>query len=233
MRRLAAAIACATALAGCSSDGTTIYEQLGPLVQDQLLGGTLLDGDAAAPAAAQRELTRAELNQIPFATISLRQGDNPRAFVVPVADNGGFLVYQDVERRGIVMEGGLITGTRGFGYDLDAVAHRIDDPVVVPTPLPEWPAGVERSYGFTLRGVTEYDIAVSCTFERGVREFIEIVELRFEVVRVIETCRNPRRTFVNTYWVDPDSGFVWKSEQWVGPRVPPMTVEIVRPYARS
>ena len=33
-------------------------------------------------------------------------------------------------------------------------------------------------------------------------------ELRFEVVRMVETCTNPERSFVNTYWVAPDSGHV-------------------------
>lgn len=231
MRRLAAATACAAALAGCSSDRTTIYEQLGPVIQERLLGGIALSPDEPVEGVTQQPLTRAELNQIPYATISLQQGENPSAFVVAVSENDGLVAYQDVARRGIVMEGGLVTATQGFGYDLDSVAHRIDDPIVVPTPLPEWPAGVERNYSFTLRGVTEYDIAVGCTFERGVREHIDIVELRFEVVRVVETCRNSRRSFVNTYWADPETGFIWKSEQWVGPRVPAMSVEIVRPYA--
>src|SRR5699024_7470900 len=152
------------------------------------------------------------------------------AFVVPIADNGGYLVYQDREQRGIVMHGGLITATHGFGYNLDAVAHRRDDPVFASTPLAEWPASIARSYDFMLRGQIAYEIAVVCTFERGAREFIEIVELRFEVVRVVETCANPERRFINTYWADPGTGFIWKSVQWVGPRIPAMTVEIVRPY---
>lgn len=225
-------VACAAALAGCSSGSGTVYERLGPMLQQQLLSGTALDEPEPAPEP-RREMSRAELNQIPYATISLRLGDNPRAFVVPLADNGGYLVYQDAARRGIVMRGGLITATHGFGYNLDSVAHRRDDPVVVPTPLPEWPGTVERSYSFTIRGQVPYQIAVVCAFDRSVREIIEIVELRFEVVRMVETCANPRRQFVNTYWADPESGFIWKSVQWVGPQLRPMTVEIVRPYGRS
>lgn len=219
------------ALAGCSSGSGTVYEKLAPLVQDQLLGGTA--AGEPAPGAEPREMTRAELNQIPYATISLKLGDNPRAFVVPLADNGGYLVYQDAARHGVVMHGGLITATQGFGYDLDAVAHQRDDPVFKPTPVAEWPATVTRSYGFSPRGRLPYKIGVVCAFERGVREMIEIVELHFEVVRVSETCTNPARRFVNTYWVDPGNGFIWKSVQWVGPRIPEMTVEIVRPFGAT
>ena len=225
-------LACAAALAACSSGSGTVYERLGPLLQQQLLSGTVLAEPGPAPEPP-REPTRAELNQIPYAAIALKLGENPRAFVVPIADNGGYLVYQDAARRGIVMRGGLITATHGFGYNLDSVAHRHDDPIVVPTPLPEWPATVERSYSFTIRGQIPYQIAAVCAFERSVREIIEIVELRFEVVRMVETCTNPERQFVNTYWADPESGFIWKSVQWVGPRLDPITVEIIRPYGRT
>lgn len=233
MKRLARLVAAtgAVLLAGCSSGSNTVYERLGPLLQERIFGGPVF-GDAP-PVEAPPELTRAALDEIPFATIALRSGDAPRAFIVPVADNGGYLNYQDVARRGIVMLGGLVTGTHGFGYDLDSVRHAVNDPIVVPTPLAQWPVELARNYSFTLRGQLDYEIAVQCSVERGAREIVEIVERAFEVVRVVETCVNPQRRFVNTYWVDPGSGFIWKSEQWVGPRIPPMTVEIIRPYARS
>jgi hypothetical protein len=220
--------ACMALLAACSSSSGTVYERLGPLVSQQLFGGAI-SGEAEAPPEAF-PLTREAVNQIPYATILLRVGDSPGALVVPVADTGGFLFYQDPARRGIVMQGGLITATHGFGYNLDSVKHQRDDPVVVPTPLPQWPSEVVRSYAFTMRGQTDYEIAVVCTYQRGVREFVEIVELRFEVVRMVEICANQKRRFVNTYWAAPGSGFIWKSEQWVGPRLSPFGVEIVRPY---
>ena len=57
--------------------------------------------------------------------------------------------------------------------------------------------------------------------------------ITFNLERVPETCSNGYRTFANTYWADPATGFVWKSEQWVGPRLEPMTVEVVRPHPGS
>ena len=233
MTRLARLVlaACGALLAGCSSGNNTVFERMAPILEEKLFGGPIFGEEE--PVVPARQPTRAELNQIPFALISLQVGENPPTYVVPVADNRGHLVYQDPGRRGVVMEGGLITATHGLGYNLDAVAHAHDDPVAVPTPLPQWPEGVDRSYEFSLRGQIHYEIAVTCAFQRGPREFIEIVDLSFEVVRVTETCANPERRFVNTYWVDPESGFIWRTTQWVGPRLSPMTVEIVKPYART
>lgn len=220
----------AIALAGCSSSGDTFYERMGPMVQEQILSGIGLGG---AAEDAQQKMSRAELEQIPYATISLQLGDGPSSYVVPIADNGGYLAYQDAAHRGITMHGGMITATHGFGYDLGSVAHQHDDPIFTRTAPAEWPVALVRSYDFRLRGQGAHDITVQCSFQRGPREFIEIAELRFETVQMIESCANPRRQFVNSYWVDPDSGFIWKSEQWVGPRIPPMTVEIIRPYRAS
>lgn len=223
-------MACLGALAACSSGGGSVFERLAPLMQNTVLGGLIPGGEEPVPELPV-DVTRADLNAVPYAMIALRIEDSPPAFVVPVADNGGYLVYQDTARRAVVMHGGLITATHGLGHDLDALAHEREDPVAVPTPLPEWPGSILRSYRFAVQGTDGYQIAVGCTFERGVRETIEIVELTFEVVRIVETCSNPRRTFTNTYWVDPDSGFIWRSQQWVGPNLEPMMIDIIRPYA--
>lgn len=223
--------ALALALTACSSSGNTVLERMAPVLRQEVLGGRIFGGET--PPAAPHEITRAELNQIPYATISLSSQGSPPAYVVAVAQNGGHVVYEDSARRSIVIDGGLVTATHGLGFDMKGVAHQADDPIAVPMPLPEWPARVNRSYRFSLRSRPDYQIAVACAYQRGVRENIEIAEITFEVVRMVETCADPRRTFVNTYWADPDTGFIWKSEQWLGPRQPPMRIEVIRPYAAS
>ena len=74
-------------------------------------------------------------------------------------------------------------------------------------------------------------ITTSCSYQVIARERIEIIELFFDTVRVAETCSNTARSFTNTYWADPATGFIWRSEQWVGPRQDPMNIEIIRPYS--
>ena len=60
-----------------------------------------------------------------------------------------------------------------------------------------------------------------------------IFERSYSLTRIEEHCRTPRRTFTNTYWAEPDTGFIWKSEQWVGPKVTPFTVQIVNRLAKT
>ncbi|MGD1926844.1 MAG: YjbF family lipoprotein [Paracoccaceae bacterium] len=219
-------------LSACTSGENSSFERLKPIIEEEIFGGPIF-GDPE-PAPTPREPTRAELNEVPFATIAVSIEDSPRAFVVPLADNGGYLTYQDALRRGVIMRGGLITATQGLTYNLSAVKHDIDDPIVGPRALADWPDSIYRNYQFALGGgARDFQITVACRYERGTPERVEIIELIFDTIRVVEICRNTVREFRNTYWVDPSSGFIWKSEQWIGPRQQPMTVEIIRPYAAS
>lgn len=210
-------------LSGCSSDGSTAAERLGPLAEDLIFGED-------TPDEPPKELTRAELAQVPFATIAISTPDSPRAFVAAVANNDGFVSYQDQTRRSIVLEGGLLVATHGLGYNLSALKHQSNDPVARQTPLADWPGQLVRNYQFALTGAADYEITVNCTLSPIARERIEIVELFFDVVRVGETCGNGKQSFENTYWVAPETGFIWKSVQWIGPRQPELfTLEVIRP----
>jgi hypothetical protein len=221
---LGLALAMAGGLAACSSTGDNTVGKVGALARVSIFG--------AEEAAPTPELTREQLNQIPSATIALIFGDGPRTFLVPLADNGGYLNYFDSGGHGLVMLRGAVTGTQGLGQDLDAVRHQADDPIAHPTPVADWPGQVYRDYQYSERSGAEYSITLSCMFERLVSETIEIVEIDFDVVRISEICTNARRQITNTYWVEADTGFIWKSQQWLGPNLTQATIEIIRPYSR-
>ena len=222
-RALGLALAMAGGLAACSSSDDNTFRRLGALAKASYFG--------AEEPERPPELTRAQLDEIPFATIALTLGDGRRTFLVPLADNGGYLNYLDSGGHGLVMLGGAVTGTQALGQDLEAVRHHPDDPVAHPTPVAGWPGRVYRDYQFAQRSGAEYSITLDCVFERLARETIEIVEIDFDVVRISEVCTNAKRQVTNTYWVEAETGFIWKSTQWLGPHLEPATVEIIRPYS--
>lgn len=223
LRSIGLALALTGGLAGCSSSQDNSFQRLGALAR-----GAFVDAEAGAPAP---EPGRAELDRIPFATIALAFGGGPRTFLVPVADNGGYLTYLDAGNRGLAMFGGAVSGTKALGRDIAAVRHQPDDPVAYPTALANWPRQVYRDYQFAPRDGAEYSITLSCAFERLASETVEIVEIDFDVVRISEVCTNARRQVTNTYWVEEESGFIWKSRQWLGPYIDQATIEIIRPYS--
>ena len=222
-RSLTIALAIMGGLAGCSSSDDNTFQRVGALAKASF-GGT----EKPEP---KPERTRAQLNEIPFATIALTFDEGQRTFMVPLSDNGGYLNYLDASSRGLVMFGGAVSGTKALGQDITAVRHQSNDPIAFPTPMLGWPGQVYRDYQFTQRSGAEYSITLSCVFERLVNETIEIVEIKFDVVRISEVCTNARRQVTNTYWVEADTGFIWKSEQWLGPHIDQATIEIIRPYS--
>lgn len=223
------ALLLAAFVGACSSGGDSTGERLRPILEESVFGGPIF-GDPE-PAPKPPVFTRAQLNEVPFATIALMDADGNRSYVVPVADNGGYLNYQDAARRSLIMRGGLITATQGLSYNLSAVRFDMDDPIVTPKPVAKWPASVFRNYQFKLSGgARDFEITTACAYTLGPRERIEIVELFFETVRVDETCSNTQRSFTNSYWAEPNTGFIWRSKQWIGPLQDAMHLEIIRPY---
>ena len=155
--------------------------------------------------------------------------------IAPVSDIDGYVVYQDAERRGVVLRGGLVTGTHGLGRNLSGVRHDVGDPVVNPTPVVSWPQTVNRSYQIwhgsgALRG---FDVTVACLYQRRGPERIEIYDRFFDTERVDEVCGNNVRSFTNVYWVNAPTGIVLQSRQWVGPTLEPLFIQVIKRYVPS
>ncbi|MEM0991228.1 MAG: YjbF family lipoprotein [Pseudomonadota bacterium] len=212
-------------LGACSSSGTSLTERLAPELFDLVLGDDEVD-----PAVTQ-PLPRAALVQIPFPTISLQtEDDGPIGYAVAQEVNGPYVIYRDSVRRGVTMAGGLVTGTAGLGRNVKAVKTQANDPVAVPTALSDWPARVTRSYQFSRRGAADFDITVTCSYAHIAEERVVIFEVFYILDRIVENCTNGIRTFENTHWVDADTGFIWQSRQWLGPRQDQYLIKIIRRY---
>lgn len=224
--RLAAAMALAV-LAGACAQRSDLFVQ-------QVLEygiGELTRGEAEPTPLPSRE----QLNEFPYPMIAITRSDSKATGIVVAvtANSDGYATYQDRTRRSVILHGGLLSGTQGFGYDLSAVKTQRDDPVVHQTVPSKWPGTLIRNYQFSLGSADDFQITVTCTVRQVVREQIVIFEIGYDVVRMQEDCMNDRRTFTNVYWVDPESGFIWRSTQWIGPRVTPLTVEVIRPLGSA
>ena len=219
-RGLALAIALGSLAAACTSQGQSTFQRIAEVVRT---------GIAPPEREPAPEVTRAQLNEIPFATIRVSFGQGG-AYLVPLADNEGYLDYRDAAGRSVRMHDGLVVATEGAGIDLKAVRFGQGDPVANRTPLADWPDSIFREYQYKWLHGEQYGITLACKYQRLASETIEIVEIDFDVVRVVEVCTNQARQVVNTYWVEAETGFIWRSEQWLGPRTGTVEVDIIRPY---
>lgn len=212
-------------LAGCgNSDTPSIYRQAGAALAAEF-GGVLTREEAAPPA----DLTRAQLDEIPFATILVgRPGSSVRAALFASASNDGYVTYRNAARQSVTLRGGQVTATHGLIADL--AGYRSDpeaDPVVARRRPSQWPAEIVRAYRDRDAAGRLFSRTAVCRPEILGLSRIEIVERSFDLVLIEETCATPFRQFVNRYWVEPSTGFIRRSEQWAG-LSGPLIVEVVR-----
>lgn len=219
-------LGCLLTLAACNNSKDGLIARSLPILSDGLFGSSKPEAPARTP------VTRAVLNQVPFATISIAPTSNEesRTFIVAVANNNGYVSYQEPSGRSVVLFGSLLTSTNGLGVDLAATKHQVDDPVAVKTPVLDWPSVIIRNYQLSLGSRPNSELTVTCTLQIVARESIEVVELNFDVTRVEENCRSTQREFSNIYWV-ADDGQIWKSIQWAGPALGQLVIQTIRPFS--
>jgi hypothetical protein len=72
---------------------------------------------------------------------------------------------------------------------------------------------------------------VQSVFEPRGPEDIAILNERIETAHISERCMcaSLRWEFANEYWVDIDSGLVWRSRQCVHPNLEAVEIEVFRP----
>lgn len=191
----------------------------------ETLAGGLIGEGAEVPAGLSAEA--AAQMQIPV--ISAAFEGNPTAYLPATARNGPYVSYYGPDQRGIIMRGFGVARSQGLAQDLLGVRYQINDPVANPRPLESWPGQVDRSYQFHHRDLFNYEITLTCVFQRGPRQNLNILDKTHEVVRVGETCRNHRRTVENVYFVEPETGTIWRSRQWIGPQLRQLTVSTITP----
>lgn len=216
-------LAAMTLLAACGS-------QRDPVVSEAMgvLAGMWRTEPAAEP---QRQVTRADIERADVAAILARLATDQRGTVLyATADNGGFVTYVSPLMQQITMRGAEITATRGLGSDMISGWSSSNDPLVRPTPPGSWPVRVERIYEFPAESPQGEVERYACTFERGATSEMVILQVRYTGVEMSETCMGPAGTFENLHFVDPATGEVRRSLQWVGRKVGVVDMQVLEPY---
>lgn len=214
-------------LAGCSNG------QFNPIVNavvtEVLPGEAAPDqGSGAAPTAAE---SRASIQRADVATIRARLLNDPApTFLFAASENGGYVTYASSIRQTLTLRGSQITASRGLGWDLLSATSSRPDPLVTPMRPGTWPAQVQRSYEFPAFAPQGRIETFDCRFEYGEAQDVVILGVLHRGVAITETCANDRTNFENLHLADVDTGFVWRSIQWLGPQQGLVDVEIVLPF---
>jgi len=225
------ALAAALVLASCSSGqgvnplAKAIY---GSVTETIGIGGD----DQAGPAKPGKRLTRARIEETGMAMIRAKVGDEAGAQTLTgYTDNGGYITFTSAARQSVIMRGTLVTATRAIETDLLATRSYGLDPIATPTALANWPQTVRRVYHLP-RGTTPEGKLVDaiCTFEFGEKGEIEIIEVTYPVIQVLETCTSEQGDFENAHLVDIRDGSIWRTRQWIGFESAPIFIDVLEPY---
>lgn len=211
-------------LAGCSNG--EVNPIVGAAVQEVLPGR---GAPGTAPAAAP--ITRQAITRADVATIRARLlGDQRPTILFAASENGGYVTYASSIRQALTLRGSQITASRGLGYDLLSAVSSHPDPLTSPIPPGSWPAEVERSYEFSAFAPQGRIETYRCRFEFGEVREVTILQVRHRGVEVAEICDGPAGRFENLHLADVETGFVWRSLQWLGTDQGLVDLEVVLPF---
>lgn len=173
-------------------------------------------------------ITIKQASEVPYATIGLRIGSSGERMMVLATDHNGERLWTSSERQALVTRGGRLVKTAGFRWNLTNTRFSGIDPLVTGLQhgIPEQP--VQRIMDFN--DIHRYGVMVNGQFEQKSFTTITVLGAELPTLMIAEHCRSDDLDweFVNVFWIDRDSGFVWRSKQTIHPNLPPFTISVLR-----
>jgi len=208
---MSVAAACLAA-AGCSSEGGGDWINMYKIARNYWNG-------------SNEHVSLERAASIPYATLGVRIGDGPEQILILASDSDEQQLWTASGRLALTTRYGRIVATSGLGTDL---ANRTNDRA-----SEDWTVAHHFTWTADIPSLNVFSVPVACTDQPAGPDPIEILGKRFETTRIEEQCSAETLgwSFVNTYWVNPLSGIVWRSIQHVSPQAPVLELEILRPPA--
>lgn len=215
-----ASAALAVALAGCSSagSGNTNYSQFYTMMRQSV-----------SASFGNVRVTREQAAAVPYASMGYSLDGGNQIMLVLATDSGGEMLWTSAAHIVIVTRQGRIVRTVGLGHDLSSLTTRNTGILPAPSAAIQAPFTSTRLEDFPELGL--YGISVSCRAHLVGRQSIKILGQPVATFRVDEACRSDKLewSFTDSFWVDGDSGLVWRSSQHVHPKGGLVETEIFRP----
>lgn len=225
LRAVAGAVLGAVLMAGCGGvDSETFDPETFGMVGETTATFVrmLSDSPSALPP-------REQIDRIPYASMAAKLGRSPRSLLILSQFDRDRLHWVSADRVAIVTRHGRVVQTASLPDPIRQTRFPVPDPIAPDTPFPQTGETalrtVDRSQG------DWYGLPVECRYELGGRERIDLQGAVHDTRHVIEQCRADLVgwRFTNEFWIDEDTGFVWKSIQHLSPDYRPIELWMVRP----
>ncbi|MEX2644468.1 MAG: YjbF family lipoprotein [Acetobacterales bacterium] len=178
------------------------------------------------------EVSRAQVAQIPYATILAKIGRGPQSLLVLGRIDALDLHWISADRNVFVTREGRLVKTVGLPANLVHTRLAGPDPLTTGAAVRASEAAGLVRYVDVMPG-NYFDAGVAARYEPVGEERIEILELQYDCIVVRERNEVPIMDWSheNRFWIDTDSGFVWRSLQHFAPGTPPVEINITKPAA--
>ena len=212
------AAAAVLSLCGCSSTREQTYRPFFALISESVKS-----------SFSRTMVTRNQAAAVPYASMGWSIGHNPERMIILATDNNGEQIWTSGDHVVLTLRDGRIVRTVGLPDNLAANAPHGGGDDLGPAAAVEGPFSSLRTADYTQSKL--FSVALSCrTATRG-RETIVILGAKISTVRVSERCSSAQLawSFENTYWVSSNSKLVWRSIQYISPKMDPIETRMLRP----
>jgi hypothetical protein len=146
-----------------------------------------------------------------------------REIATLVQQNGALRLWRTPGGLVIATDGPRIVATAGLQTWLTATRREGPEPLDDPFGIGEQGERTRRVVDLATADRDpenmRFGLASTCSLRRAVAEGEPLIE---------ERCSGAAGSHVNRFWLDPTTGAIWRSEQWVGGGSP-LTIEAARP----
>ncbi|MGY2288723.1 YjbF family lipoprotein [Pseudomonas sp. SDO528_S397] len=175
--------------------------------------------------ATSINLTQAQVDAVPYPQILVTTASSEG--VMALARREGHLQFWVASGKQVVMmRDGLVVRTVGLGVALDGT--RFDAQLPFKRGLHQVPDGYTSTRWIDLYDGNRIGLAVNSRFRpRGI-ENVRILDKDYALLRIDEQVEVPALSFraTNRYWVDPQDGFILRSEQHLTPQLSLKIVQV-------
>lgn len=172
-------------------------------------------------------ITREVVDNIPYASMLLSLGNNSNSLIILENKIGSKYTWVSSNSISIVMESGRVVRTFGLPNNLSAFsspANTFKNILNRDKPLLDY-----VTY-YSYDNPTLLDLRVEVKTKVGEETSISILGELKQVVLVQQDISNNQINWnrSNKFWVDKENFYVWKSEQYISPKLPKFTIQTTK-----
>ena len=156
-------------------------------------------------------------------------GRSGRVIMILGRYDGPDLHWISADYVAVATRKGRIVKVSGLPETLKNTIYNESDPIG--ERARQWNAPITTRRFVDIEPGAHYGVTIASRIEQIGVEEIEILGHRYQTILLRESAYAAQLdwSFENYFWLDTETGFVWKSIQHITPTLPPFEIEILKP----